>query len=182
MSNKPATSVQIDFMVNVGDLFRANLALAKARLLLGLGFSLMLVAGLIIIFLTINEKVILVQTSPLFIGLPLVAVGGQLLRMHATCRKYVSSLSPPQRLMRYVFSDAADWFEVRSGESFGRIGWADVWKIAERPRYFLIFISKYDVCVIPKLALANTKELNLFRRILTAKLGSRTELLAQAVD
>src|SRR5438552_18782752 len=108
MSDRPAALVQIDLLANAGDLFRASLDLAKARLLLGLGFSLMLVAGLIIIFLTIDEKVILVQTSPLFIGLPLVAVGGQLLRMHATCRKYVSSLSPPQRLMCYVFADAAE--------------------------------------------------------------------------
>src|SRR5437870_1542088 len=136
MSDRPAALVQIDFLASAGDLFRASLDLAKTRLLLGLGFSITLVAGLIIIFLTIDEKVILVQTSPLFIGLPLVAVGGQLLRMHATCKRYVSSLSPSQRRMRYLFYEDADAYDVASGDSVGHISWNDVFKVVERKSTF----------------------------------------------
>src|SRR5438132_7595596 len=177
MSTNPATSVQIDFMVNVGDLFRASLDLAKARLLLGLGFSITLVAGLIIIFLIIDEKVILVQTSPLFIGLPLVAVGGQLLRMHATCRKYVSSLSPSQRRMRYLFYEDAEAYDVASGDSVGHISWNDVLKVVERRKHFLIFLNKFDVSWIPKKAIQPAEQAALLRKLLVAKLGVRAKLI-----
>ena len=177
MSDRPAALVQIDLLANAGDLFRASLDLAKARLLLGLGFSITLVAGLIIIFLIIDEKVILVQTSPLFIGLPLVAVGGQLLRMHATCRKYVSSLSPSQRRMRYLFYEDADAYDVASGDSVGHISWNDVFKVVERQKYFLIFLNKFDVSLIPKKAIQPAEHAALLRKLLVAKLGVRAKLI-----
>src|ERR1700737_1309606 len=97
MGNEENAAINIDFSAARGDFFCASINLAKTRFFLGLGFCLALVAGLVIFFLIIDEKVILVQTSPLFIGMPLAAVGGQVLRMHAVCRKYVSSLSSLQR-------------------------------------------------------------------------------------
>jgi hypothetical protein len=174
--------IKLEFTVNARDIFRVLLELSKVRIFLGLAFSLFLITGLVVFFFIIDEKRILIETSPLFVAVPLLAVGGQILRLHATCRKYVLSLSPSQRLMQYVFSDEADGFEVHSGDSFGRIGWADVSKIVEQTKHFLIFLNKYDVRVIPKEALASPKELNLFRSILMAKLGSRTQLLPQAED
>ena len=178
MSSKPAASVQIDFSVDAGDLFRANLDLAKVRLFLGLGFSLTLVTGLIIMFLIIDEKVILVQTSPLFIGVSLVAVGGQLLRMHATCRKYVSSLPSSQRRMHYLFYEDADGYNVASGDSTGYISWNDVLKVVERQKYFLIFLNKFDINLIPKKAIQPLEQAVLLRKILAAKLGVRAKLIA----
>ena len=177
MSSRPAPSVHIDFCLDAGDLFRANLDLAKVRLFLGLGFSLTLVAGLIIMFLIIDEKVILVQTSPLFIGVPLVAVGGQVLRMHAACRKYVSSLSSSQRRMRYLFHEDGDGYQVASGDSTGRISWNDVLKIVEKQKYFLIFLSKFDIRLIPKNAIQPAEQAAMFRKILVAKLGGRAKLI-----
>ena len=108
MSSERGGSIHIDFPIDTRELFRASTDLAKLCLLLGLGFSLMPVAGLLVLFLIISEKKILFQTSPLFIGLPLVAVGGQFRRVHATCRRYVSSLSISQRRMKYAFTEGAD--------------------------------------------------------------------------
>jgi YcxB-like protein len=176
MSEKENAPIQIDFLVDARDLFRASIDVAKHRLLLGLGFSLALVTGLVIFFVIIDEKVILLQTSPLFIGLPLVAIGGQVLRMHAVCRKYVSSLSPSQRRMHYRFSDDAENYEVASGESTGRVSWNDVLKVVERPGYFLIFLNKFDVRLIPKKAIQPAEQAARLRRILVAKLGVRAKL------
>jgi len=64
MSSERGASIQIDFSIDARELFRAAIDLAKLRLLLGLGFSLMLVSGLVIFFLMIDEKKILLQTSP----------------------------------------------------------------------------------------------------------------------
>ena len=178
MSEKENAAIQIDFLVDARDLFRANIDLAKLRLLLGLGLVLALVTGLVIFFVIIDEKVTLIQTSPLFIGLPLVAIGGQVLRIHAVCRKYVSSLSSSQRRMRYQFSDDADNYEVASGDSTACISWNDVLKVVERPGYFLIFLNKFDVRLIPKEAIQPAEQAARLRRILIAKLGVRAKLRA----
>ena len=178
MSEKENAAIQIDFLIDACDLFRASLDLAKHRLLLGLGFVLALVTGLVVFFVIIDEKVILVQTSPLFVGLPLVAIGGQVLRIDAVCRKYVSSLSPSQRRMHYRFSDDAENYEVASGDSTGCISWNDVLKVVERPKYFLIFLNKFDVQLIPKKAIQPVEQAARLRRILIAKLGVRAKLRA----
>jgi hypothetical protein len=177
MSSESLSSIHIDFSVDARDLFRASIDMAKLRLLLGLGFSLALITGLFIFFVIIDEKLILLQTSPLFIGIPLLAVGGQVLRMHAACRRYVSSLSPLQRRMQYFFSEEANSYDVASGDSTGRISWNDVLKVVERRRVFLIFLNKFDVRLIPKRAIQSTEQSALFRRILVAKLGGRARLI-----
>lgn len=64
--------IHVDFSITTRDLFRANLALSKFRLILGLGFSLLLISGLVVFFLMIDEQLILLETSPLFVGVPLL--------------------------------------------------------------------------------------------------------------
>ena len=169
--------IRVEYTVNASDLFRASLGLAKFRILLGLGFSLTLIGGLVMFFLMIDEKEILLQTSPLFIGMPLLAVGGQVLRIHAVSRKCVSSLSPLQRQYRFVFSDIADGIDVASGDSTAHISWNDIQKITEKQSNFLVFLNKYDVRLIPKVALDDPSQLEILRTILKAKLGARAELL-----
>lgn len=178
MSMKENDAIDVDFLIEARDLFRASIDMAKYRLLLGLGISLAFVTGLIMFFVVINEKVILIQTSPLFIGLPLVAIGGQVLRIHAKCRKYISSLSSSQKRMRYHFSVNAENYEVASGESRSCISWSDVLKIAERTRYFLIFLNKFDVQLIPKKAIQPAEQAVRLRGIFIAKLGARAKLRA----
>ena len=173
--------VHLEFTVNARDIFRATIGLAKVRLCVGLAVVLCLIGGLVVFFLTIDEQRILIQTSPLFIALPLVGFGGQVLRMHATCRKHVASLSPAQRLMHYVISEKAG-IEIRSGESWGLLGWGDVMKVVERPRHFLIYVNKYDVRFVPKTTLADVAALNFLRDIFRNKLGARAKLLSPTVS
>ena len=172
-----ASEVRFEYTTNAGDLFRASVGLAKFRILLGLGFSLILIGGLVTFFLAIDEKQILLQTSPLFIGIPLLAVGGQLLRLHAASRKYVSSLSSSQRQNRFVFSDIADGIDIAYGDSSGHISWNDIQKVIERRKTFLVFLNKYDVRLIPKGAIQDVNQIKILRHILSAKLGSRAHLL-----
>jgi hypothetical protein len=173
--------VQLEFTIRARDIFRATIGLAKVRILVGLTVTLCLITGLVLFFVTIDERKILIQTSPLFIAMPLLAVGGQVLRVHATCRKYVGSLSPAQRLMQYVISEKAG-IELCSGDSSGLLGWGDVMKVVERPRHFLVYVNKYDVRLIPKRALTDPKALDRLRAIFTSKLDARTKLLSPPVN
>jgi len=176
LSNRENAALQIEFSIDARDMFRASIDMAKLRLLLGLGFSLALITGLFIFFIIIDEELILIQTSPLFIGIPLFAVGGQVLRMHAVCRKYVSGLSSLQRRVRYTFRYESDSYEVASGESSSRISWNDVLKAVEKRKYFLIFLNKFQIQLIPKAAIQGTEQAALLRQMLLAKLGAGAKL------
>ena len=170
--------VRLEYRVQARDLFRASVGLAKFRILLGLGIGSILIAGLVMFFIRIDEKLILLQTSPLFIGFPLLAVGGQILRLHAASRKYVSSLSASQRLNRFMFSDATDGIDVASGDSTAHIAWNDIQKITEKRHNLLVFLNQYDIRLIPKAAVQDFNQLETLRTIVRLKLGSRAKLLS----
>jgi hypothetical protein len=170
-------AIDLEFIVEPADLFRASLRLAKTRIIVGLAVSLALVFGLVTFFLIIDEQKILLQTSPLFVGLPLLAVGGQVLRLHASCRQYVHSLSASQRRVRYSFSDQADGFRVASGESFSQISWNEVRKAVEDPKRFMLSQTKFDIHLVPKSAFRDANAIRLFRQILLTKLANRAHLL-----
>lgn len=170
--------VRLEYTLNARDIFRASIGLAKYRILLGLGFSLSLVAGLIILFAMIDEVPILLKTAPLFIGIPLLAVGGQVLRLHAASRKYIASLPAPQRLNRLILSDMNNGLDVVSGESTSHISWNDIQRVTEKRDVFLVYLNKYDIRLIPKVAFRDVAQLEALRSILTAKLDSRARLLS----
>lgn len=177
MVTENGETVYIDFSIESRDLFRANLRLARVRLILGLAFSLCLITGLMILFLAIDEKMILLQTSPLFIGMPLVAVGGQVLRLHAACRKYVAGLTPAQRRIQYTFYEHGDGFDVNSGSSFGHVSWSDVLRIVEQPHSLQVYMSKYHVRIIPKRGFHQPRDIDRLRRILLSAISTRAQLL-----
>jgi hypothetical protein len=160
--------VFVEFSVETADLFRASFDMVKFRLLLGLTFALMLISGLVLFFIMLGEESILLKTSPLFIALPLVAIGGQVLRLHALCRKYVSGLSSSQRRVRYLFSEGATGYDVTSGDSFSHISWTDVSKIVEKERYFAIFLDRFQPRIIPKRVLQRSSDLQALRAILSS--------------
>jgi len=170
--------VRLAYRTEARDLFRASMGVAKFRILLGLALTSVLIAGLVTFFLAINEERILVQTSPLFIGLPLLALGGQVLRLHAMSRRYVSSLSSTQRRKWFQISDLADGIQVGCGESAAHIAWNDIRKITEKRHNFLVFMNKYDIRLIPKAAIQDGDQLRSLRTILAAKLGPRAQLLS----
>jgi len=133
------------------------------------------VSGLVIFFLILDEKVILLQTSPLFVGFPLFAVGGQILRLHSTCRRYVRGMSLPQRRHHFLFLKDSSGFDLAAGESSAHVSWNDVPKVVEKRNYFLIYLNKFDACIIPKRAI-RAEEFNVVKSILSAKLTPRAAL------
>jgi hypothetical protein len=177
LSSEGNKFIHVDFSIQTRDLFRANLGLAKIRLIVGLGFSLCLITGLVIFFLMIDEQLILLETSPLFVALPLVALGGQVLRLHALCRKYVSRLTESQRRMQYMFSADDDGYDVASGESFSHLSWDDVLKIIEKPTSFLIFLSPYDCQIIPKRGFHRAADIEVLRAIVRSSIGVKAKFL-----
>ena len=158
-------------------MFRASLALAKWRLVVAVLIMSLLIGSLIYFFVLIGEQQILWQTSPLFIGLPIMGVAGQLLRLHAASRKYVSSLPPSQRVIRYVFRVEADSYEVYFGESYSLVAWSDQLKALEKSGYFMLFHNRYDFGIIPKSAF-EPYGLPIFRQIIRSKMGDRAHVEA----
>jgi len=173
MSSKKVMAIQVDFEVNRRDLFRANLDLAKWRLLLGLAVAAVPIVGLSYFFILIDEKTILLQLSPLFIGLPLASVGGQILRLHAFCRKFVAGLPDSQRRVQYLFQAEADGYDLTYGHSSSHVAWQDVLKAAEKPDYFVVWLNRYEAGIIPKRGFHRPAEIPEFRSILSAKLGPK---------
>ncbi len=156
-------------------IFRAYLTLAKWRLVLAAFVIALLIGSLIYFFVLLGEQEILLQTSPLFIGAPLLGIGGQLLRLHASARKSVSSLLPSQRVVRYAFRADAEAYEVFFGDSYGLISWSDHLKAWEKSGFFLLFLTGQDVSVIPKSAF-EPHGIFVFRSILKSKLGDRARV------
>lgn len=77
--NQTHAPVFAEFELDHRLVFRANFNLLKKRLLVGFVITALVITTVIYFFMLIGEQKILLQTSPLFIGLPLVAFGGQLL-------------------------------------------------------------------------------------------------------
>jgi hypothetical protein len=165
MSSNPDTSespVYIDFSLERGDLFKASLQIMKRRLLIGVGIVVVVVAGLIYFFALIDELGLLLQLSPMFIGFPILGIGGQLLRVHATCRRY--------------FSSTAEGYDVHHGDSFSHIAWTDVSKVMERSMFFLIYQNRYAVHLIPKRGFHQDSDIPRFKSIVRSKLGNKAKV------
>ncbi len=69
-------TLQIDATIELGDYFRAYLDASKIRLVIGCLVVVSFIAALSYFFVLIGEPRILLQLSPLFVGLPLVAIAG----------------------------------------------------------------------------------------------------------
>jgi hypothetical protein len=126
-------------------------------------------------FIIIGEQTILLKTSPLFIGLPLVALGGQVLRLHATSRKYVAALSTSQRQHQYMFQSSSDGYDSASGGSFGHTVWKDVMQVVEKPGYFLIYLNRFEAGILPKRGF-QPADIPVFCDIVRSKLGGRAKV------
>jgi hypothetical protein len=175
MTTNDDDTVMVDFEIKGRDLFRANMELAKRRFLIGVILVFTLVLPLGYFFIMIGERTILLQTSPLFIGLPLVALGGQVLRLHAASTKYVSALNARQRQPQYTFNSSSDGYDSTFGESFSHTAWKDVMKVVEKPGYFLIYLNRFEVGILPKRGF-QTADIPVFRNIVRSKLSGRAKV------
>jgi len=168
--------ILVDFAIESRDLFRANLEISKIRLAIGIGIVAILVIGLSWFFVVIGEQEILWQTAPLFIGFPLLGVAGQVLRLHAAGRKYVKGLPESQRRVTYMFPANADGYDVTWGGSFSHIQWADLSKVVEKQNYFLVYLNRFDVGILPKRGFHQRLDVSRFREILRSQLGVKARL------
>jgi hypothetical protein len=179
MNPNDITPIHVDFEINRRDLFRVNLDLAKWRLLAGLLVAAIPIVGLSYFFILIDEGDMLLQLSPLYIGAPLVAVGGQVLRLHAACRKFVSALPASQRRFQYLFQAEGDGYDLTYGESFSHVAWKDVLKAIEKPAHFVIYLNSFEARIVPKEGFHLPADIPILRSILSAKLGTRARLLSR---
>jgi hypothetical protein len=176
MNPRDVTTIYVDYEINRRDLFRMNLDLAKWRLFVGVLIAAIPIAGLSYFFLLIDEGEILLELSPLLIGAPLLAVGGQVLRLHAGCRKFVSQLPESHRRSQYLFQTEMDGFDRTCGESFAHVSWNDVLKAIEKPAYFVIQLNTIEARLVPKQGFHVPADIPMLRSILRAKLGARAKL------
>ena len=175
MTPQDHSSVVVNFEIDHRDLFRASLELAKWRFLLGIIVVAVLSCGVIYFFLLIGERDILLETSPLFIGLPLVALGGQILRLHASARKYVAALPESQRQVQLRLDSRSDGYDLIRGESSSHIAWKDVLSISEKPSYFLIHHNRFEAWPLPKKPF-RPSDIPTFRNIIQSRLGVRAQV------
>ena len=105
-----------------------------------------------------------------------MGVAGQVLRIHATCRKYFTSLSESQRQVHYMFTSNADGYDVHHGNSFSHIAWTDVSRVVELPLYFIIYFNPYDARVIPKRGFHQDSDIPWFKSIVRSKLSNKAKL------
>jgi hypothetical protein len=170
--------IHVDFTSKHSDMFWVSLALDKYRLAIGVAILALFCGGLICFFSMIGELRLLLQLSPMFIGFPALAIAGQLLRLHANCRKFIKSLPESQRRVQYMFQENSEGYDVVRGGSFSHILWQDLMSFVELRDYFVIYINAFDCRIVPKSGFHNPLDVPLLRRIVRSKLGTRAKLLS----
>jgi hypothetical protein len=168
--------IHVDFEITRHDLFTVNLNLVKWRLAVGVFIAIALILGLLYFFWLIGETPMFLQLSALFIGFPLLAVGGQLLRLRAECRRLINSMPEQQRRIQIEFQSGIDGFDVHSGASFSHIAWQDVTQVKELTDYFLIELNRYRQQIVPKRGFHQPSDIAVFRGLASTQLGAKTKL------
>jgi len=171
-------TLQIDTTLELKDYFQAYFDGAKTQLIIACLIVAALIAGFVYFFILIDEQKILWQLSPLFFGMPIVAIAGQFLRVHASYRKYIRDLPEAQRSMLYIFREGGDGFDVMRGKSFSHVAWENVRKVIERPRYFRFDLNQYESVIIPKRFLSHGSDEQVMKEILVSTVGPKAKLLS----
>lgn len=174
--------LQLDGTIALADYFHAYLDTVKTKLIAACLVVVALILFFIYFFTLIGEQKILLQLSPLFIGLPIVGIVGQLLRIHASYRKYLQDLSESEKSVHYIFREPSDGFDIVSGKNFSHVAWDSVRSMIERPRYFRFVLGGPETLFIPKTFLKNNAEQELMREIISSGIGSKARLLTGSRD
>ncbi len=172
--------IHVDFTITQRDLFRVNLELAKFRLAGACAVLALVVGSLIWFFWLIDDLHILLQLSPLFIGAPLMAIVGQVLRLHVYCRQFIKNLPESQRRAQYLFQENAEGYDITWGRSFSHILWQDLMTVIEKRNYFLIYHNKFEARILLKSGFHQQSDIPLFRQIVDSQLGTKARLLADS--
>jgi hypothetical protein len=161
--------IQVDTTIELKDYFHAYFDAAKTKLIIACLIVAALIAGFTYFFILIGEQKILLQLSPLFFGMPIVAIVGRFLRVHASYRKYIRDLPDSQKNIHYIFHEAGDGFDIVRGKSFSHVAWETVQKVIERPRYFQFVLNEYDSIIIPKRFLLNGSDEQALKAIIVSR-------------
>ena len=170
-------TIQVDATIELKDYFHAYFDTAKTKLIIACLIVAAVIAAFTYFFILIGEQKILLQLSPLFFGLPIVAIAGQFLRIHATYRKYISDLPDSQKNMHYIFSEGGDGFDIVRGKSFSHVAWENVQKVIERPRYFQFVLQQHESIIIPKRFFFHSSDEDVMKEIIVSQVGHKAQLL-----
>jgi hypothetical protein len=170
-------TLQIDTTIELKDYFHAYFDTARTKLIIACLIVAAVIAGFTYFFILIGEEKILWQLSPLFFGIPIVAIVGQFLRVHASYRKYIRDLPDSQRNIHYIFHEAGDGFDIVRGKNFSHVAWENVRKVIERPRYFNFVLTQYESIIIPKRFLLHGSDEEVMREIIASQAGPKAKLL-----
>jgi len=169
--------LQVDATIDLKDYFHAYFDAAKTKLIIACLIVAIVIAAFTYFFILIGEQKILWQLSPLFFGLPIVAIAGQFLRVHASYRKYLRDLSDSEKSIHYIFRENGDGFDVVRGKNFSHVAWESVRRVIERPRYFNFVLNKYQSFIIPKRFLLHASDEELMKEILVSQVGNKAKLI-----
>ena len=169
--------LQVDATIDLKDYFHAYFDATKTKLIIACLVVASVIVGFTYFFILIGEQKILWQLSPLFFGLPVVAIVGQFLRVHASYRKYIRDLSDSEKNIHYMFHENGDGFDIVSGKNFGHVAWENVRKVIERPRYFRFVLNKYESIIIPKRFLLHGSDEEVMKEIIVSQVGHKAKLL-----
>lgn len=156
------------------DFLQAYFDAAKVKLVVACLIVGAVIGGFTYFFVLIGEQKILWQLSPLFFGVPIVAIVGQLLRVHATYRKYVADFEKDRH---YLFPHNGDGFDIVHGKSFSHVAWDDVRAVVERPRYFQFVLNKSDSIILPKRFLLQDSKESELKEIVVSQVRDKVKLL-----
>jgi len=169
--------LQVDATIELKDYFHAYFDAAKTKLIIACLIVALVITAFTYFFILIGEQKILWQLSPLFFGLPIVAIAGQYLRVHASYRKYLRDLSDSEKNIHYIFHENGDGFDIVRGKNFGHVAWESVRKVIERPRYFQFVLNKYESIIIPKRFLLYGSDEEVMKEIIASQVGHKAKLL-----
>lgn len=172
--------LQVDATVELKDYFHVYFDTAKTKLIIACLVVAAVIAGFSYFFILIGEQAILWQLSPLFFGVPIVAIVGQFLRVHAAYRKYISGLSDSQKNIHYLFHENGDGFDIVSGKNFAHVAWDNVRKVIERPQYFRFVLNEYDSIIVPKRFLLHGSDEAVLKDIIVSQVGNKAKLLGSS--
>lgn len=182
MPEKKDRIIHVDVRLELKDYFHAYFDLAKTKLIIAVLILTAVIAAFTYFFILIGEQKILWQISPLFFGLPAIAIAGQFLRFHASYRKYLRELSDSEKNIHYIFQENADGFDIVRGKNFGHVAWDSVREVKERPRYFQFVMNKYESIIISKRFFTHRTDEDLMRQIIVSQVGNRSKLMRSSTS
>ena len=177
MAEKPQERVlHLHVNLELKDYFQYYLGTIKVKILIAAVIYVLVTTGFIYFFTLIGEQDTLFKTSPLFLGFPAVAIVGQLLRAHASYRKYLASLSESEKNVHLTFRVPGSGYDVVWGDNFSHVAWNSVRSVVEKTRYFQFCFNKYESYIIPKRFFHNESEQELLREIVRSQLGGKAKI------